>query len=160
MKKLIKMIFGKTKNNLKKIEELNKTNSFKSSMVNNKNGFLTKLINTVPNGTIWSIEGIENTEILKCLDRYKIEDEYRISRNTIWPKQKMIRVKLDSEAKNFLNSKIPNWDLDVDIIHQHLYFKDKTFFTSYDNMHEDCTMISNRLSNIKESTIGIVKFEE
>ena len=129
------------------INYLDNNNSFGFSRVHNKNELLKEIIRNVPENSVWSIEGIQSKEIFEIIEPFVIDDEVYIKRATIFPKQDFFKVHLTQESKKIITSKMDSWNLDWEIIHQHIYKEKETYLNSYDNLHEACTWISNELRN-------------
>lgn len=99
-----------------------------------KHALLLSMINNAPDGSTWSVEGVESKEISEQLATYEVVDEWDVPRGTLAPQLDMYKVRLGPEAKEGLSKAIPNWDLDHELTHQYIYFEGKVLFFAGDNM--------------------------
>lgn len=114
--------------------------------IRDKHRFLKWVLSIVPDGTVWNIEGVYDPAILEVLREFPATDNVRISRATIWPRQHTLKVLLTEASKAKLASCLEKWNLDGDLIHQHIYSDTAVYFRSYDNLHENCTWVSHLIS--------------
>jgi len=116
------------------------------SEIRDKHRFLRWVLSAVPDGTIWSIEGVSDPAILYLAQEFSASDGVQIPRATIWPRQNTMKLLLTPESKERLSASLQKWDLDRDLIHQHIYSDAALYFRSYDNLHESCTWVSRLIS--------------
>ena len=67
--------------------------------IRNKSEFLVNMLDLVPDGSVWSIEGIHDEQILADLAPYRTTDDVRVIKATIWPRQTQIKVLLNTDAR-------------------------------------------------------------
>jgi hypothetical protein len=108
----------------------------------NRNRLLARLIELVPIDSIWTIEGLSDKNIYDLISKHIFVDDNKVWNGTIWPKQNFFKIQLTETAKTDILKELPGWDLELNIIHQHIYKDNKYYLTSYDNLHEWCTWIS------------------
>ena len=126
-----------------KIIDFSDARAFKS--IKDKNKFLAWLIVYVPSGSIWHIEGIWSEEVFHTIRDYLTADCFQTYKWFAKPRLKYIKVLLEDQSKKAVCEKIDGWDLDSELIHQHIYFGDHVYLTSYDNLHENCTWVSDKI---------------
>lgn len=156
----IRKFLGIEKGRESEITQLDNDNSFCFSRVHNKNELLKEIIRNVPENSIWSIEGLQSKEISDIFEPFVIDDEVHIKRATIFPKQDLFKVQLTQESKKKIASNINSWNLDWEIIHQHIYKGKETYLISYDNLHEACTWISNELRDKIKKIEELIEIEK
>ncbi|MBD1395725.1 hypothetical protein H9Q13_00980 [Pontibacter sp. JH31] len=113
--------------------------------INDRNKFLALIISIVPEDSIWSIEGLADEEIYHLLSIYPISDDTKVWKGTVWPKQNSFKVKLSKKAKEEILLALPNWNLESNFVHQHIYKDEEFYLTSYDNLDKACTWVSKSL---------------
>jgi hypothetical protein len=158
---IIKKLFKK-KSELKG-KEIDFDNCWSLKKIKDREELLKKIIEVAPENSIWSIEGIEEKNIYEAISKHITTDNTMMQIGTIWPKQKIAKVLLTEIAKKEIVSSIPNWNLDYNITHQHIYKEDVVYFTSYDNLDPKCTWISNLIDkedfkNLSEKMI--IEFDD
>lgn len=126
-------------------EEIDYNNAWIIDSVNDKFKFLAWLFKNVPSNSIWAIEGIYEKSIIDFLVQYSTNDSRSITLGTIWPKQKFLKILLSDMNKNKILMLMKEWDLSIDLMHQHIYKDDHFYFTSFDNLHPCCTWLSKRI---------------
>lgn len=131
--------------------------------IRNKSEFLINILELVPDGSVWSIEGIHDEQILADLAPYRTTDDVRVVKATIWPRQTQIKVLLNPESKQRIKELLPDWDLNLNFIHQHIYFGQEFLLTSHDNLADGITYLSpaldrNRLDSLAQA--GLFSFVE
>ncbi|NLD36196.1 MAG: hypothetical protein GX654_04930 [Desulfatiglans sp.] len=140
--------------------EINYDNAWEFQSIFNKNEFMSWLIKYVPNDSIWSIEGLYNSKLYQTVQEYTIDDGIKVNRGTVWPRPKYMKIKLSEEAKKVILENINNWNLESDITHQHIYYQNNVYLTSYDNL--DCTWLSKDIDQSELDTLeekGIIQYE-
>ena len=141
--------------------EIDFNNAWEFESISKKNEFLSWLIQYVPNNSIWSIEGLYNKELFRIIRHYLTDDGLQVQRGTVWPRPKYCKVLLNEESKNTILKNINKWNLDVDIIHQHIYYQKDIYLTSYDNL--TCVWLTkiidqSELDKLEEE--GIIVYEK
>src|SRR4030042_613556 len=129
-------------------KEIDYNNCWTIDKLRNKEGFLKRIIELVPNGSIWAIEGISK-ELIEYFSEYHIIDDQKTALGTIWPKQRLLKIKIDTNSRDLIVHKLSKIDLSQEIIHQHIYYGDKFYLTSFDNLHKDCTWISKDFKRLE-----------
>lgn len=114
---------------------------------------LIEILNLVPDDSIWAIEGVYSEHIISFLKQFHVEDDESVELGTVWPSQKKIRVLLTKDAKNAIIEELKNWNIDVDIVHQHIYKSGFFYFTSYDNLKSGCIWLTNQIEERKISPL-------
>jgi hypothetical protein len=120
----------------------------------------------VPDDTIWAIEGVQDKSLIEFFKSFESSDEEKVALGTVWPKQRTLKVRIDSESREKLINKVPEMNLDWEIIHQHFYFGEHFYLTAYDNLDSSCTWISKRFtiqdfeSMISRSELEIIDSKE
>lgn len=107
----------------------------------NKWKLMEEVIRTVPHGSVWSVEGVENQSTLKLLGSLSFEDGVEVPRGTLAPELIRFKVLLTPENKETLLLSLPDFDLERDFIHQYLYFQGKVLLFAGDNVQEDYTWL-------------------
>jgi hypothetical protein len=144
---IIKKLFG-IRTDIKG-KELELDDCWIINKINDRNKLLSRLIELVPVDSIWTIEGLSDKKIYEVISNHLFSDDAKVWKGTIWPKQNFFKIKLTDKAKDDILQDLPNWDLDWNIIHQHIYKGDKFYLTSYDNLDEACTWISKEFDIIE-----------
>lgn len=116
-------------------------NCYSIIKITDKNILLQQIILGVPDNSIWAIEGLYDRNIIGVLKNHFSDDESNAYKATIWPGQDSYTIKLTEAAKKDIIANLYNWNLDSDIIHQHIYLSDTFYFTLYDNLSESCTWV-------------------
>ncbi|MBK3520030.1 hypothetical protein [Carboxylicivirga marina] len=124
-------------------KEIDFKNSWAVSKLEDKLEFFKRILTLVPDNSIWAIEGMSDMKLIEYLQTFPIEDSLIVNKGTIWPKQKTLKVLINPISRKSLIQNITFENLDWEIIHQHIYNDEKFYLTSYDNLHEACTWISN-----------------
>jgi len=156
MLKAIKKILGIEAGNEGKQIDFKK--AWTVDRIKDRNKFLSKIIELVPSESIWTIEGHYDEGIHKIIFKHLIEDDIKVWKGTVWPKQNFIKVKLTDDAKSDILNALPSWNLKHNIIHQHIYKDGQFYLTSFDNLEETCTWVSmefpkSELDKLKEDDI-------
>jgi hypothetical protein len=120
-------------------------NSWCIGDIRDRNAFLSHILDLVPDGSVWAIEGIYEEEILARLGPYETNDDVQVLKGTMWPRQITVKILLDAENKKRIKTMLPDWDLNVNFTHQHIYHREDVLFTSFDNLHDGITYLSRRL---------------
>lgn len=121
---------------------------------------LKEIIRIVPENSIWSVEGLYSKEIYDVIEPFVIEDEVYIKRATIFPKQDCFKIQLNQKSKKIIASKIDDWNLDWEMIHQHIYKGKISYLNSYDNLHEACTWIAYELKGKINGIEELIEIEK
>ena len=79
---------------------------------------------------------------MNFLKKYHAEDGIYLKRGTIFPKEKIFKVKLNEIAKRELIKMIPFWDFNVNFDHQYIYDNERIYFSSFDNLDPTTTWLS------------------
>ncbi|ANQ51755.1 hypothetical protein MY04_4417 [Flammeovirga sp. MY04] len=114
--------------------------------LDDRDKFITRILELVPDDTIWAIEGVQDQSLLDFFRSFASSDEEKVALGTVWPKQRTLRVRIDSESREKLINKVPEMNLDWEIIHQHFYYEEHFYLTAYDNLDTCCTWISKRFT--------------
>lgn len=109
--------------------------------IRDKACLLSAIIDFVPDGSIWSIEGGLGSEH-EILARFAARDDVKTMKATIWPRQQSISVLLDNESKSVIRSWLQKWDLNSSFIHQHIHYSGRFYLTAFDNLDRVCTYVS------------------
>ena len=109
-----------------------------------KQTFLSNMINLAPEGSIWTIEGIEDYTIVKQLELYKVpEDELRQQEDRNF--KGIRKYLLSKEAKKAVIKLIPDWNLDENLYSQHILWERQKYFIAYHCMQEHFTWVSRKV---------------
>ena len=131
--------------------------------IRNKSEFLVNMLDLVPDGSVWSIEGIHDEQILADLAPYRTTDDVRVIKATVWPRQTQIKVLLNTESKPGIIELLPAWDLNLNFIHQHIYYGEDFLLTSHDNLADGITYLSPALDRSRLDSLaqaGLFTFVE
>lgn len=109
--------------------------------IRDKACLLSAIIDFVPDGSIWSIEGGFGSEH-EILASFEARDEVKTMKATIWPRQQSIKVLLNAESKPVIKSWIQKWDLNSSFVHQHIHYSGRFYLTAFDNLDRMCTYVS------------------
>ncbi len=109
--------------------------------IQNKQKFMKSLFHKVPEDSVWYIEGIDEGS-LKLLDEFKTTDDIKIGRNTIWPKQEIVKIFLSSKNRERIFKLLPTFDFNLDFTHQFVYRQNLFYLVSFDNLDDECTYLS------------------
>lgn len=151
------------KENEIKGKEIDFDNCWTLKKINDREELLKRIIEIAPENSIWSIEGIEEKYIYETISKHITSDDKIMQNGTIWPKQKNVKVLLTEIARKEIINSIPNWNLDYNIMHQHIYKADMVYFSSYDNLHPRCTWFSNIIAKEEFKTLSeenIIEFDK
>jgi len=132
------------------------------SAIRDKHRFFKWVLSVVPEGTTWSIEGVNDPAIIEALREVSATDDVRMPQATIWPRQNTVKVLLTQKSKAKLSLCLEKWDLDRNLIHQHIYSDTALYFQSYDNLDENCTRVSclisrDRLEPLIEGNVAFLE---
>jgi hypothetical protein len=88
------------------------------SRIEDKHLFLKWVLSVVPDGAVWSIEGVRDPAILDVLRGFSVNDNLQIPRATIWPRQRTQNVLLTEASKATLGLPpvwlaLPVYDLSI-----------------------------------------------
>lgn len=126
-------------------EKIDYENSLCATNIRDKNEFLAHIIDMVPDGSVWSVEGIVDERILAYLEAYRTIDDVKVMRATAWPRLTQIKVLLNEASKKRIRALLPEWDLNLNFIHQHIYYDENFLLTSFDNLADGITFLSTEL---------------
>ncbi len=145
----------------RKGKEVDYENSWIVAKFKDKEAFLKTFLKIIPDDSVWAVEGKFDHNLIDLLQKYRINDEQKVCKGTIWPKQQKMKVLINKESRKEFIEKLTFTNIEWNIIHQHFYKNNLFYLTSYDNLDEDCTRITNELTKsdieilIKEGLIEI-----
>ena len=109
-----------------------------------KHTFLSNIINMAPEGSIWTVQGVEDFGIISGLDSCKVADGGQPGIPDLHFKG-VRRYLLNKENKKKIISQIPNWNLDENLYSQHIFVNKDKIFISYHCMQEHYTWVSHQM---------------
>jgi hypothetical protein len=118
--------------------------SWQIERISDRAELLNRLVAHAPDGATWSIEGIDDPKVITQLEPFSCSDEIRVPRARVWPRQVMIKLRLNALTKPQLVKLMPTIDLDRNLLHQHIYLGPEYLLAAYDHLDSGCTFISQR----------------
>ena len=109
-----------------------------------KHTFLCNVINMAPEGSIWTIQGIDDYSIIADLSSCKVNPGENNSTQSVEFKG-IRKYLLTNENKQHIIKAIANWNLDENLYSQHIFYNKEKLFISYHCMQEHYTWVSHQL---------------
>ncbi len=144
-------------------KEIDPNHVWEFKSISRKNDFQAWIIERVPDGSVWSIEGFHDPDIFETVQDFVTEDGVRVHKGTVWPRQRHIKIKLNAQSKKAILDRLEDWNLDVDIRHQHIYKGEMFYLTAYDNLHAGCTWLTKMIDRAELDELedrGILEYEK
>lgn len=110
-----------------------------------KHTFLCNIINMAPEGSIWTIQGVEDFGIISGLDQCKASATEESAESDAQFKG-VRKYLLNQQNKKHIISLISDWNLDENLYSQHIFHNRDKLFIAYHCMEENYTWVSHQLN--------------
>lgn len=108
--------------------------------------FYEWLFTVVPDGTVMTVEGSiigDEKEVFEKLQEFEVHDDFKVMSQTLWPKQRFIKLGLTKSNKKELLKLFKEPGYGQDFVHTFIYHNKKVLMESSDNLC--CVYVSTQI---------------